>query len=116
MPLKAGADVAEAAQAPDGSIWLLLRSKGWNGIDQHIAPLIRIESGFTVGRAWPLPKAAFDNFEGMAVAPLPGGGWRFWLVSDNGHRLMARTLLVALDYAPSARHDKSPATGAGPSK
>jgi hypothetical protein len=29
---------------------------------------------------------------------------------------MARTLLVALDYAGPARHDESPATGAGLSK
>ena len=113
LPLKAGADVAEAARGPDGSIWLLLRSKDWNGISQRIAPLVRTGGGFAVGKGFPLPKAAFDNFEGMAIAPLPDGRWRFWLVSDDGHRVMARTLLVALDYAPPARHDKSPATGAG---
>jgi hypothetical protein len=33
----------------------------------------------------------------MAIRPSPGGGWRFWLVTDDGHRFMARTLLVALD-------------------
>ena len=60
-----------------------------------------------------VPKAAFDNYEGMAIAPRPDGGWRFWLITDDGHRVMARTLLVALDYVPPARHDKSPATGAG---
>lgn len=113
LPLKAGADVAEAARAPDGSIWLLLRSRGWGGIIQKVAPLVRSGAGFRVEKGLPLPKAAFDNFEGMAIAPLAGGGWRFWLVSDDGHRLMARTLLVALDYVPPARHDKSPAPGTG---
>jgi hypothetical protein len=111
--LLAGADVAEAAKAPDGGIWLLLRSKGWNGINQRIAPLVRTEDGYEVSLSFPIPKAAFDNFEGMAVAELPDGKWRFWLVSDDGHRVMARTLLVALDYVPPARHDKSPATDAG---
>jgi len=116
LPLKAGADVAEAARAPDGSIWVLLRSKSWEGIDQWVAPLVRTGSGFEAGKGLPVPKAAFDNFEGMAIELSPNGGWRFWLVSDDGHRVMARTLLVALDYMPPARHDKSPATGAGLSK
>jgi len=34
------------------------------------------------------------------IRPLPGGGWRFWLVTDDGHRFKARTLLVALDLEP----------------
>jgi hypothetical protein len=111
--LDAGADVAEAATAPDGSIWLLLRSKSWRGISQSIAPLRRDHDGFSAGPALPLPKGALDNYEGMAIEPRPGGGWRFWLISDDGHRIMARTLLVALDYVP-ARHGKGPAPGAGP--
>jgi hypothetical protein len=49
----------------------------------------------------------------MAIEARAEGGWRFWLVTDDGHRIMARTLLVALDYIPPPRHDKSPATGAG---
>jgi hypothetical protein len=113
LPLEAGADVAEAARAPDGSIWLLLRSKSWSGIDQRVAPLVWNDRGYEVGQGLRVPKTAFDNFEGMAIAPRPDGGWRFWLISDDGHRVMARILLVALDYVPPARHDKSPATGAG---
>ncbi|MCL6699042.1 esterase-like activity of phytase family protein [Sphingomonas sp. NSE70-1] len=116
LPVKADADVAEAARAPDGNIWVLLRSKSWKGIGQRIAPLVRTASGYAAGQGFSLPKGAFDNFEGMAIEPLLDGNWRFWLVTDDGHRVMARTLLVALDYVPSARHDKSPATGAGPSK
>jgi Uncharacterized protein conserved in bacteria len=116
LSLNAGADVAEAARAPDGGIWLLLRSRGVTGISQQLAPLIRTGTGLGVGQGLPVPKGALDNFEGMAIAPLSDGRWRFWLVSDDGHRLMARTLLVALDYVPPARHDKSPATGTGLSK
>jgi hypothetical protein len=110
LDLQAGAEVADAARAPDGSAWLLLRSKGRHGITQSIAPLQRQGLGYRAGPRWPLPKGAFDNYEGMAIEPLPGVGWRFWLVTDDGHRVMARTLLVALDLS---RHDKSPATRAG---
>ena len=85
------ADVADAATAPDGSNWLLLRSKRWNGIVQSIAPLLEDGRGFRAGPAMSLPKAAFDNYEGMAIEARPGGGWRFWLITDDGHRLMART-------------------------
>jgi hypothetical protein len=116
IDLNAGADVAEAATAPDGSTWLLLRAKGWQGISQAIAPLRKVRSGFRAGPAMPVPKGAFDNFEGMVIAPRQGGGWRIWLISDDGHRIMARTLLVALDYLPPPRRNKSPAPGTGLSK
>lgn len=114
--LDAGADVAEAARAPDGTAWLLLRSKSLKGISQSIAPLVPTKNGYRAGTTWPLPKGAFDNFEGMAIEPRPDGGWRFWLISDDGHRIMARTLLVALDYLPPSGHDKSPARGTGLSR
>ena len=116
LALEAGADVAELSRAPGGSLWFLLRSKGLGGIEQSIAPLIRTDGGFRAGRAMAVPKGAFDNYEGMAIETRPGGGWRFWLISDDGHRIMARTLLVALDYRPPAAQDKSPATGTGLSR
>ena len=116
IDLAAGADVADAATAPDGSAWLLLRTKGWQGITQSIARLRRTASGYRVETAWPLPKGLFDNFEGMAIEAISGSRLRFWLISDDGHRVMARTLLVALDYAPPAGDGKSPATSAGPSR
>ncbi len=116
LPLDTGADVAEAARAPNGSIWLLLRSYGGNGLSQRVVPLVRTGQGYGVGQGLMLPTARFDNFEGMAIVPHPDGGWRFWLVSDNGRRGISPTLLVALDYMPPAGHDKSPATGAGLSK
>ena len=96
----AGTEVADASSAPDGSHWLLLRGKGVRGISQAIAPLVPTLAGYRIGRKMALPKAPFDNYEGMAIAARPGGGWRFWLVTDDGHRVMARTLLVALDFDP----------------
>ena len=97
MALASDWDIADAARAPDGSAWLLLRSKGREGIRQAIARLIRADQGYRIGETVALPKAAFDNYEGMVIRPKPGGGWRFWLVTDDGHRFRARTLLVALD-------------------
>ena len=93
----AGIEVADAATAPDGTSWLLLRGKGLRGITQAVAPLVRTYAGYRIGMAWPLPKAPLDNYEGLAIAARPRGGWRLWLVTDDGHRIMARTLLVALD-------------------
>ena len=116
LKLYSRAEVADAARAPDGSDWVLTRSEGLNGIEQVIAPVVETHDGFLVGRGWPLPKDAFDNFEGMAIEPRPDGRWRFWLISDDGHRVMARTLLIALDLDRPARHDKGPAPGTEPSQ
>jgi len=116
LKLHGGADVADAASAPDGSAWLLLREKSMSGISQSIALLAATNDGYRIGPSWSVPKAAFDNYEGMAIEALADGRWRFWLLTDDGHRFMARTLLVALDLAdpPRPRHDKSSATRAGP--
>lgn len=94
IPLPSDWDVSDAANAPDGSVWLLLRRD--YGAVEAIAPLVVIKGKASVGPVWPIPKGLFDNFEGMTIVVRPGG-WRFWLVTDDGHRLFARTLLVALD-------------------
>ena len=104
MALASDWDIADAARAPDGSAWLLLRSKGREGIRQAIARLIRADQGYRIGETVALPKAAFDNYEGMVIRPKPGGGWRFWLVTDDGHRFRARTLLVALDLSRTQKN------------
>ncbi|MEA1072633.1 esterase-like activity of phytase family protein [Sphingomonas sp. LY160] len=92
-------EVADAATAPDGSMWLLLRGKGLKGVHQAVAELRASETGYAVGPLTALPGGPSDNFEGMQIVPRRGGGWRIWLVSDDGHRVLARTLLVALDWA-----------------
>jgi hypothetical protein len=97
LRIEAGTDIADAARAPDGSAWVLLRSKDLGGISQWIAPLVRTRTGFRTGARRVVPKLAFDNYEGMAIEAGPKGGLRFWLVTDDGHWFHARTLLVALD-------------------
>ena len=69
---------------------------------------------------WPEPPSAGwrppVGWQPDPAWPAAPKGWRFWLISDDGHRVMARTLLVALDLALRVRHDKSPAPGTGLSK
>lgn len=91
-----GWDVADAATAPGGEVWLLLRRFGFRGFDNAVARLTRTADGYSIGRAIAVPKGRWDNLEGLAITPGPDG-LRFWLVSDDGHRIFARSLLVALD-------------------
>jgi hypothetical protein len=42
---------------------------------------------------------SIDNFEGISAEPRPGGGWRFWLVSDDNFSARQRTLLMAFDWS-----------------
>ena len=39
-----------------------------------------------------------DNMEGIAAVPKPGGGFRLYLISDDGFYSFERTLLLAFDW------------------
>lgn len=91
-----GWDVADASMAPDGVTWLLLRRFGIRGFENALAPMVKRGAGFAVGRITTVPKGWSDNMEGLAITTRPDG-LRFWLISDDGHRIFARTLLLALD-------------------
>ncbi|WP_169731724.1 esterase-like activity of phytase family protein [Sphingomonas jaspsi] len=96
-PLETGGwEVADAAMAPDGATWLLLRRFGMRGFENALAPLAERNGAFAVGSVTPVPKGWSDNLEGLAIAQ-QSDGLRFWLISDDGHRIFARTLLIALD-------------------
>lgn len=41
-----------------------------------------------------LPPLTTDNFEGLALAPAPEGGWRVFLLSDDNYSPAQRTLLL----------------------
>lgn len=103
IPLTSNWSIAEAARDPDGGTWLLLRRLEWRGVTQAIAPVRRSGRGLALGPALPVAKGPLDNFEGMAIERAPGGALRFWLVSDDGSRVMARTLLAAYDLKPSTK-------------
>ena len=41
-----------------------------------------------------------DNYEGLASAPSPNGGLRFYLIADDNFSKLQRTLFVAFDWRP----------------
>ena len=89
----------DATRLPDGRLVLLNRRLSTTGFINEV----RIGAG--AGRSAQriaLDLAPLDNMEGIAAAPLPNGGTRLWIVSDDNFRPWMRTLLVALDLPPSA--------------
>ena len=90
----APAGSSDATRLPDGRPVLLIRRLTWRGF----ANQLRIGAGAKKpARTIALDLGALDNMEGLAAAPLPGGGTRLWIVSDDNFRPWMRTLLVALD-------------------
>ncbi len=85
---------SDATRLPDGRLVLLKRSLTWGGFENEV----RIAAGAgKPARRISLPLGPLDNMEGIAAAPMRGGGVRLWIVSDDNFRPWMRTLLVALD-------------------
>ncbi len=85
---------SDATRLPDGRPVLLIRRPSWRGF------VNQLQIGAGAGkpaRRIALDLAPLDNMEGIAAAPLPDGGTRLWIVSDDNFRPWMRTLLVALD-------------------
>lgn len=97
--MTAPAGTADATRLPDGRLVLLIRRIGAGGFDNQV--WIAAGAGKPARRI-ALEVGALDNMEGIAAAPLPNGGTRLWIVSDDNFRPWMRTLLVALDLPPSA--------------
>ena len=90
---------ADATRLPDGRLVVLTRAITIRGFDNQL----RIAAGAgKPARRIMLKVGMLDNLEGMAAAPLPGGGTRLWIVGDNNFRPWMRTLLVALDLPAGA--------------
>ncbi|MBH5321469.1 esterase-like activity of phytase family protein [Aurantiacibacter sediminis] len=96
----------DASQLPDGRVLVLMRRFS-------PLPLPTFESLLVVGES-PVPDAIWrpqllaslegivprENYEGLAVRPLPGGAAELWLISDDNFSAFQRTLLARLVYAP----------------
>ncbi|WP_271079010.1 esterase-like activity of phytase family protein [Aurantiacibacter sp. MUD61] len=96
----------DASQLPDGRVLVLMRRFS-------PLPLPTFESLLVVGEA-PVPDAIWrpqllaslegivprENYEGLAVRPLPGDAAELWLISDDNFSAFQRTLLARLVYAP----------------
>ncbi len=94
-------EVAEAVRLPDGRILVAVRGIGIGGIRNRLAWLTRGKGGYRLRTAATLPLGLIDNVEGLAAERLPNGQTRVWAVTDND--AWRRTLLLALDLAPSER-------------
>ena len=88
---------SDATRLRDGRLVLLIRRPSLTGFDNQL--WIGPGSGKRAQRI-ALDLGMLDNMEGIAAAPLPDGGTRLWIVSDNDFRPWRRTLLVALDLSP----------------
>ncbi len=94
----APAGTSDATRLGDGRAVLLVRHFGWRGFVNEVRIAGRLGEPPVRMR---LPLGPFDNAESIAAAPLPNGGTRLWILTDNNFRPWMRTLLVALDL-PSA--------------
>jgi hypothetical protein len=96
-----GYELSALATLPGGRMAYLLRAfdplKGNRNILRIVDAQGAVLDELKLGK--PL---TVDNFEGLAVAPSPNGGQRFYLLSDDNFRKTQRTLLVAFDWRPGA--------------
>ena len=82
---------SDAALLPDGATMLLERRIGLGGVSSWLV---------WDGRRLALPLKWSDNPEALTAEPLPNGGTRLWIMTDNDLRAWRRTLLVAVDLPP----------------
>jgi hypothetical protein len=106
-----GYNPCDMAALPDGRVLILLREVVW-GLPPSFAGKLMIADPATIraGEEWraetladlrpPLP---MDNYEGLAVEPMPGGGLTLWLISDDNNALFQRTLLLELAWRPNEK-------------
>ena len=79
---------SDAARLPDGRLAILERRVGLFGFESRITGL---------GRPIELRLGRFDNPEAITAAPLPSGGTRLWVMTDNDLERWRPTLLLAID-------------------
>lgn len=104
LPLASGGwTVSDASRLPDGRLFVLLRRIGVLGFRNAIGELELTGAGWRVAVRASLPIGGLDNAEGLAAEPLPAGGTRLWIVTDNDGVGYRRTLLLALDLPARRR-------------
>lgn len=101
----------DAARLPDGGILVLERRVGllggWGSRIVHVpAPDLAaalLPGGVMRGReiARLAPPMTTENYEGIDVRPLTGGGFALYLVADNNFKpILQRTLLTMFEWRP----------------
>lgn len=104
-----GYEITDAAVLPDGRLLVVLRkllsplSDGW----PPFASVLAIGAVPEPGGAF-APKIALrlagvvprENYEGLALAPLPDGAVAVWLIADDNVSVFQRTLLARFVFTP----------------
>ena len=99
VELKDGYQLSAVEVLSGGRMAYLLRAydplRGARVILRIVAANSAVEDQLELARPFTV-----DNFEGLAAAPSPSGGLRFYLISDDNFSKSQRTLLVAFDWRP----------------
>lgn len=101
----------DMAPLPEGRVLILLRTFEWALPPRFLGKLVVADPADIVeGGEWrgeaiadlapPLP---MDNYEGMAIEPLGGGGATIWLISDDNAMRFQRTLLLRFAWRPNEK-------------
>jgi len=101
IELKDGYELSAVEVLSGGRVAYLLRAfdplRGVRVILRIVDATGRVEDQLELARPYTI-----DNFEGLAAAPSPNGGLRFYLISDDNFSKSQRTLLVAFDWRPGS--------------
>lgn len=99
----------DAAQLPDGRLLVLTRTLVWP-MPQRFAGRLMIgdPERIRADGVWELRQVASlgsalegDNFEGLAIEPLPGGEIAVWVIADDNQSRFQRSLLWRLEVDPA---------------
>jgi hypothetical protein len=93
--------LSDAVDVGGGRVLIVERQLTPFGFRNAMVELRRARDGYSLGRRYPLPLGRQDNVEGAAIEPLPDGGRRLWLMTDDNFHGRMRTLLIALDLPES---------------
>jgi hypothetical protein len=100
--------ISDSTRLPAGQLVVLTRSMTPVGFVNAIGMLTAERGRYRYRRIAALPVGRLDNMEALAPEPLPGGGTRLWLMSDDNHQRPFRTLLLALDIPATQQAARRP--------
>lgn len=100
-----GGEIADAVRLPNGRVLVLVRQVGLLGIANWLGELRFGHDGGRIDLLRRIPVGPLTNLEAAAADPLPSGGTRLWLMSDNDFSDLRRTVLLAINLP-----DKRPAS------
>lgn len=106
-----GYSPTDMAELPDGRVVMLLRT--WTlGVPPRFPSKLAVADPTEIrpGGVWRAQIVADlygavpgDNFEGIAVEPMPGDGATVWIISDDNGASFQRTLLLKFAWEPETK-------------